>query len=94
LSGVVCQGDGRVSIAAQRGAGRAEEPSHVVDLAGASWRKSSFSGGPSQNCVEVAELEGGRTAVRDSKDPSGPALVFTPAEWAAFVQGVRADEFG
>jgi hypothetical protein len=64
------------------------------DLSGTIWRKSSFSGAPQQNCVEVAELGGGWTAVRDSKDPAGSALVFTPAEWAAFLQGVRAGEFG
>ncbi|WP_436761288.1 DUF397 domain-containing protein [Streptosporangium sp. V21-05] len=45
------------------------------------------------NCVEVAGLSGGRAAVRDSKDPSGPALVFTRGEWAAFVGGVRNGEF-
>jgi hypothetical protein len=66
----------------------------VVDLSGVTWQKSSFSGGPSTNCVEVAELGGGWTAVRDSKDRGGPALVFTPGEWAAFLQGVHAGEFG
>ncbi len=42
----------------------------------------------------TAELSGGRRAVRDSKDHSGPALVFTPGEWAAFVGGVKNGEFG
>ncbi|MEV7968484.1 DUF397 domain-containing protein [Sphaerisporangium sp. NPDC088356] len=69
------------------------------------WRKSSFSGNNGGNCVEVAELSG-RTdelghdfghadviAVRDSKDPDGPKLFFTPAEWDVFLDGVKASEF-
>jgi hypothetical protein len=59
----------------------------------AAWRKSSFSGGSSQECVEVATLVNGGVAVRDSKDPSGPVLLFTQPEWIAFVRGVRAGEF-
>jgi Domain of unknown function (DUF397) len=58
------------------------------------WRKSSFSGGAGGlNCVEVALLAGGGAAVRDSTDPDGAVLVFTGAEWAAFLAGVRAKEF-
>jgi hypothetical protein len=56
------------------------------------WHKSSFSS-PDGNCVEVAELANGGRAVRDSKDPSGPALRFTAGEWGAFVAGVRGGEF-
>ncbi|MGH3796011.1 MAG: DUF397 domain-containing protein [Pseudonocardiaceae bacterium] len=55
------------------------------------WRKSSYSSGDG-NCVEVADLDSGR-AVRDSKDPAGPALSFTAAGWSAFTAGVRAGEF-
>lgn len=62
------------------------------ELARVHWRKSSYSG-TSGNCIEVAELTDGARAVRDSKDPNGPALVFTPAEWAAFTAGVRDGEF-
>ncbi len=62
------------------------------DLATARWRTSSFSGNNGV-CVEVADLDGGYRAVRDSKNPAGPALTFTAAEWAAFTTGVRAGEF-
>jgi hypothetical protein len=64
-----------------------------VDLAGARWRKSSHSNAEGA-CVEVAFLDGGRVAVRDSKDRgAGPAFVFGSAEWAAFLVGVSGGEF-
>jgi hypothetical protein len=56
------------------------------------WRKSTKSGPYSDNCVEVADLNGGR-AVRDSKDPDGAVLVFDDAEWRAFREGVQLGEF-
>jgi hypothetical protein len=62
------------------------------DLSRAAWRKSSFSGYANKNCVEVAPV-GGQIAVRDSKDPAGPALLFTRAEWSAFLLGANAGEF-
>jgi hypothetical protein len=55
------------------------------------WHKSSRSSG-AQNCVEVAHGPSW-TAVRHSKHPTGPMLVFTDGEWAAFVQGVKLEEF-
>ncbi len=62
-------------------------------LQGASWRKSSHSNGNGgNNCVEVATL-GTTIAVRDSKDPNGPALLFTPDEWNAFLCGAKDGEF-
>lgn len=65
-----------------------------ADLTGAHWRKSRRSG-ENGNCVEVAFLDGGRVAIRDSKDRgTGPALVFTPSEWAAFKGGMADGEFG
>jgi prepilin-type processing-associated H-X9-DG protein len=54
------------------------------------WRKSSHSG--DNGCVEVAFLDG-HVAVRDSKDRHGPFPRFTPAEWRAFLRGVRDGEF-
>ncbi len=60
-----------------------------MDLTSVSWRKSSYSGGNGGNCIQVADLPG-TIAVRDSKDPDGPALLFTPAEWAAFTARVKA----
>jgi len=63
-----------------------------VALSRAVWRKSARSNNGG-DCVEVAGNLPGLVAVRDSKDPSGPVLVFTPAEWDAFVGGVLAGEF-
>ncbi|MFD8533099.1 DUF397 domain-containing protein [Streptosporangium canum] len=63
------------------------------DLTGALWRKSSYSGGSSDNCVEVATDFSGVVAVRDSKDPSGPVLTFTPAAWRDFLKGIRDGHF-
>ena len=61
------------------------------DLPGALWRKSTRSGGNGGNCVEVAGNLPGVVAVRDSKDPDGPALVFDAAAFAAFVEDLKAD---
>ena len=63
-----------------------------MDLTHVEWRTSSFSGSNGQ-CVQVAFLQGGHVAVRDSKNPHGPALIFTPGEWKAFVGGVKDGEF-
>ncbi|GAA1625413.1 DUF397 domain-containing protein [Catellatospora bangladeshensis] len=56
------------------------------------WRKSTRSGG-ADNCVEVATGPDRQIGVRDSKNADGGILVFTPGEWAAFVEGVRNGEF-
>jgi hypothetical protein len=63
------------------------------ELARASWRKSSRSGS-SANCIETCRLTDGLIAVRDSKNPSGTVLIFTPGEWEAFTHGVCARQFG
>ncbi|MFI9589429.1 DUF397 domain-containing protein [Nonomuraea sp. NPDC052265] len=63
-----------------------------ISLDGAKWRKSSASGDNGQ-CVEVATNIPGVIAVRDSKNPQVPALIFTPGEWQAFLRGVNPGEF-
>lgn len=62
-----------------------------LGISKAAWRKSSYSGAVN-NCVEVASNLPGIVAVRDSKDPHGPALAFAPARWAAFTAKVKAGE--
>ncbi|MEU8925794.1 DUF397 domain-containing protein [Kitasatospora sp. NPDC048545] len=64
-----------------------------VNLTHASWRKSTYSGSGGQ-CVEVADGFTGIVPVRDSKDPSGPALVFPSSAWQSFVTAIRTGEFG
>ncbi|WP_433758781.1 DUF397 domain-containing protein [Nocardia sp. CA-135398] len=63
-----------------------------VDLSAARWFKSSRSG-TGGDCVEVAHLDGGMVGVRDSKNPTGPALVFTPGAWDAFTACVTNGAF-
>jgi hypothetical protein len=63
------------------------------DLSAAEWRKSSFSGA-AQNCVEVAGNLPGIVAIRDSKNPDGPALVVSRTRWDAFVAAIKAGEPG
>ncbi|MFF4381030.1 DUF397 domain-containing protein [Kitasatospora sp. NPDC001547] len=63
-----------------------------LDLAGAKWRKSTYSNGQG-GCIEVADGYRGVMPVRDSKDPLGPALVFPAEEWVSFVAAVRSSEF-
>ncbi|MFJ5675301.1 DUF397 domain-containing protein [Streptomyces sp. NPDC093097] len=65
---------------------------HAVE--GALWKKSSYSGGSESQCVEVAEISGTHSgiAIRDSKDPQGPALVFSAGGWSTFISAVRCAE--
>ena len=70
-----------------------------ADLSGVVWRRSSTSDSGDEACIEVALAPGSKEgsehviAVRDSRHPDGPALIFTPAEWDAFTAGVRDGEF-
>ncbi|WP_030917630.1 DUF397 domain-containing protein [Streptosporangium amethystogenes] len=61
------------------------------DLSSATFRKSTLSG-PNNDCVEVATNLPGLIAVRDSKNPSGPALTFSPTVWSNFLTGIRNGE--
>lgn len=65
---------------------------NVPDLSRARWRKASRSGDNGGSCVEVA-MSPNSVAVRDSKDPTGPVLIFTPDEWDAFIDGAVKGEF-
>ncbi|MEV6865782.1 DUF397 domain-containing protein [Streptosporangium subroseum] len=62
------------------------------NLANAVWRKSSRSGS-GNNCVEVADNLTEIVAVRDSKDPHGPALIFSLGDWETFTTGIKRGEF-
>lgn len=63
------------------------------NLKAAVWRKSSRSNGNGgNNCVEVAILDTA-VAVRDSKNPDGPALIFSPSHWVEFVESTKIGEF-
>ncbi|GLF96921.1 DUF397 domain-containing protein [Streptomyces yaizuensis] len=61
-------------------------------LTSVTWTKSSHSNATG-NCVELAKLPDGSVALRNSRDPQGPALIYTPDEIAAFVAGARTGDF-
>jgi Domain of unknown function (DUF397) len=63
------------------------------ELAPVRWIKSSYSGTGGGNCVQVTHLTSGHHAVRDSKNPTGPLLTCTLAEWSAFTAGLRSGQF-
>lgn len=57
------------------------------------WRKSTYSGNADAgDCIELGLGLAGAAPVRDSKNPTGPALMFTPQAWSAFVSAVRTGE--
>lgn len=60
-----------------------------VDLSTAAWKKSSHSGNNGGECVEVATNITGVVAVRDSKNPTGAVLTFTPEQWRAFLTQIK-----
>lgn len=63
------------------------------NLAGARWRKSSYSGDNGGECIEVADLAA-HVAVRDSKNPEGPAFLTAPAAFTAFVRAAAEGRIG
>lgn len=65
---------------------------NTPDLDRAVWRKSSRSSASGSDCVEVAEMTG-VVGVRDSKDPAGPVLLFSPDSWTGFTISLRDSEF-
>lgn len=62
------------------------------NLVGVTWRKSGRSSAEG-NCVEVAALAGGGAAVRNSRHPEGPALIYTQAEIEALILGAKDGDF-
>jgi len=65
-----------------------------ADLTGATWRKSTYSNGTGGDCVEIVKMPGGVRALRDSKNPHGPVLLFSANQWQAFTHGVKLSEPG
>lgn len=59
------------------------------DLSQAIWRKSTYSSSTGQNCVEVVTSLPGIVAIRDSKDPNGPELLFSLPEWRSFLSCLK-----
>ncbi|CAM5671960.1 DUF397 domain-containing protein [Streptomyces chartreusis] len=59
------------------------------DLSTAVWRKSSYSEGGANDCLEVSDDYPGIVPVRDSKRPDGSALIFSASSWSAFMAGVE-----
>jgi hypothetical protein len=64
---------------------------HTPDLSAAVWRKSSYSEGGANDCVEVADGCPGLVPVRDSKVPASRPLVFSALSWAEFMEGVKCE---
>ncbi|MGW3940102.1 DUF397 domain-containing protein [Streptomyces phaeochromogenes] len=64
---------------------------YTPDLSTAAWRKSSYSDGGDNNCVEVADGYPGIVPVRDSKTPAARPLVFSALSWSAFMDGVKRE---
>jgi Domain of unknown function (DUF397) len=61
------------------------------ELARATWRTATYTQGNGA-CVEVAGLGGGRVAVRDTRDRTGPAIVITADQWRTFLASTQKCE--
>ncbi|MEV5463716.1 DUF397 domain-containing protein [Streptomyces sp. NPDC002788] len=59
------------------------------DLDAATWHKSSYSGGSGGDCLEIGAAHLTLVPIRDSKNPTGPKLVFRTTAWAAFVANLK-----
>jgi hypothetical protein len=64
-------------------------PTPNIDLSHAVWRKSTRSAPEGQNCVEISDI-GTTIAVRDSKNPAGPALLLSRTQWRVFTNTLKA----
>lgn len=64
----------------------------ILSSSSIAWRKSSYSGGTEGTCVEVGAHDQ-MIAARDSKDPDGGVLLFSPISWLAFVTEIKRDRF-
>lgn len=73
----------------------AHEAATAVALPGVAWHISTRSGSGGGNCVEAGPVrdDSGRVAVRHSRHPDGPVIVYPEAEWAGFVRGIKKGEF-
>ncbi|MEU6479556.1 DUF397 domain-containing protein [Streptomyces sp. NPDC047017] len=63
--------------------------SRQIDLSAVAWRKSSYSNGDGADCVEVADALPALVPVRDSKNPTGPVLLFPSRAWAPFLFSLK-----
>lgn len=73
--------------------GKEKPDASELDLSNVEWISSPEEDPDGEGSVEIAFLDGGNVAMRNSEEPEGPVLVFTPAEWDAFVGGVKDGEF-
>lgn len=80
------------SASSEGGYGVVENGVSAAEIEGVTWKKARASIGGGE-CVEAAGLPSGGVAVRNSRHPAYPALVFTEAEWSAFLAGAKGSEF-
>jgi hypothetical protein len=91
IAGTKCEEAGGIAMDEAAGS-RAYNGMPAGELRGVRWWKSGRSSAQG-NCVETAELPGKAVAVRNSRHPEGPALIFSRAEVRAFLEGVKDGDF-